>query len=664
MNTVDEEEIGNRNSDTNAEEEIDGILRGIYSSMEQEGGRMSIEQTHSESSLLPATVYEGDGVRNFGSENSQLETRERGRLVEASPLPRGLQEEREESEENLNVEASNFLYLHNTRSFFNKKFNLTGTMYTVRVDNRPEAEDRLDAFNAILQDLEYMLRQIGEDDYVQLRFMSSDLNNPFILPVVRRSMYDSRVASEMFARILPSNTEVDVGRGDFTVDVYHTRIPRGGGHVREYGKTVDKLLKQKSSVIQVPPQVAPHCLVIAMKVAVLAIRGKHKNFLQVTRKRQQYKLTSYAKKVREECGLPLTGELKVTDIAKLAQHGDFCDHPVTVFSRKNDFSPIYSTNRNASGDAISLVLTENHFDCIRSVPAFMKKARGLFCHQCQKYDSKKRHRCEAKVCTLCKCFCGGIDTCNPYEEMKCEDCGRGFLNKRCYDFHKRPYCAVKDNRPTCSLVYACPTCRRDLKIVKGVRTNKNHWNGKPHECYKTYCNICKINVDKFDHLCFLRPFKLQEVLQEQREKRGLFMFLDMECLRENDGRLVANLIIIQDELGYEWVFRGLNALQDFCKSFFEQDGDLYKKTLGMVKYIRVFAHNGSRFDYYPIISELGKYTGKDPKVVFDGASIVQIKTFEGRLIFMDSLRFLTMRLKDMPKTFGVQEAKKGFSLTV
>ena len=101
-----------------------------------------------------------------------------------------------------------------------------------------------------------MLRQIGEHDYVQLRFMSSDLNNRFILPVVRRSMYHSHVASEMFGRILPSNTEVVVERGDFTVDVYHTRIPRGGGHVREYRKTVDKLLKQKSSVIQVPPQVA------------------------------------------------------------------------------------------------------------------------------------------------------------------------------------------------------------------------------------------------------------------------------------------------------------------------------------------------------------------------------------------------------------------------
>ena len=123
MNTVDEEEIENRNSDTDDEEQIDGILRGIYSSVEQEGGRMGIKQTHSERSLLPAAVFEGDGVRNIGSENSQLEKRECRCLVEASPPPRGLQKESEESEENLDVEASNFLYLHNTRSFFNKKFN-------------------------------------------------------------------------------------------------------------------------------------------------------------------------------------------------------------------------------------------------------------------------------------------------------------------------------------------------------------------------------------------------------------------------------------------------------------------------------------------------------------------------------------------------------------
>ena len=118
--------------------------------------------------------------------------------------------------------------------------------------------------------------------------------------------------------------------------------------MKEYGKTVEKLLKQKNSVIVVPPQLALHCLVLAMKVAVLAMERKHKHFLRMDRKRQVYKLTSYTKNVREECGLPLTEELKVTDIAKLVEHGDFCDHPVTVFSRNNDFSPFYSTNNNAS----------------------------------------------------------------------------------------------------------------------------------------------------------------------------------------------------------------------------------------------------------------------------------------------------------------------------
>lgn len=294
------------------EAEIEEILREIYESVDQEDGRMEIEQTASQRVVPPAHQM-SHRVRNEenGHENTQVEREAGGRVVEASPPPRGLQEE---CEDNLNVEVGDFLYLHNTRTFFNKKFNLTGTMYTVRVDNRPETRDRLDAFNAVLQDLELaMLREIGEDDYIQLRFMSSDLNNPFILPVVRRSMYDSLVASEIFSRILPSNAEVDVGRGDFTIDVYHTRIPRGGGLVKEYGKTVEKLLKQQNSVIVVPPQLSPHCLVLAKKVAVLAMERKHKHFLRIDRKRQIHKLTSYAKMVRGECGLPLAGELKVTD---------------------------------------------------------------------------------------------------------------------------------------------------------------------------------------------------------------------------------------------------------------------------------------------------------------------------------------------------------------
>ena len=197
---------------------------------------------------------------------------------------------------------------------------------------------------------------------------------------------------------------------------------------------------------------------------------------------------------------------------------------------------------------------------------------------------------------MCKCFFRGMDASNPFEQVRCADCGRGFLNKRCYDLHKQPYCAAVDNRPTCSRIYACPKCNRDLKIVKGMRTQKNQWKGKKHKCYKSYCNICKQNVNKLHHLCFLRPFKLEEVLKEQEEKRGLFLFLDMECPREDSGQLVANLIVVQDELGDGWVFKGFEALPQFCHSLFSEEGKLHRQSLGISKFVHVFTHNGSRFD--------------------------------------------------------------------
>ena len=74
---------------------------------------------------------------------------------------------------------------------------------------------------------------------------------------------------------------------------------------------------------------------------------------------------------------------------------------------------------------------------------------------------------------------------------------------------------------------------------------------------------------------------------------------------------------------------------------------------------RVFAHNGSRFDYSPFVEKIGHKTKKDPDVIFDSSSIICIKVFEKCLIFMDSFRFLPMRLADMPTTFGVSDVAKG-----
>ena len=124
----------------------------------------------------------------------------------------------------------------------------------------------------------------------------------------------------------------------------------------------------------------------------------------------------------------MAGELKVTDITKLVRHGDFRDHPVTVFSQKNQLSRIFSANNNAGGKGLALILSDHHFDIVTSLPAFMQKhGCGIFCHKCQKFERKKRHICDAQVCTMCKCFCEGVDANNPLEHIRCAECGRGFF---------------------------------------------------------------------------------------------------------------------------------------------------------------------------------------------------------------------------------------------
>lgn len=50
--------------------------------------------------------------------------------------------------------------------------------------------------------------------------------------------------------------------------------------MKEFGKTITKVPKTSKSVIRVPKEVAPHCLVIAMKTAALALEKKTQAFFK------------------------------------------------------------------------------------------------------------------------------------------------------------------------------------------------------------------------------------------------------------------------------------------------------------------------------------------------------------------------------------------------
>ena len=136
--------------------------------------------------------------------------------VRPSPPPENLKNNLSEI---LHVDGSEFLSVRQQHTFHNDRFNVTDRVYFVGVDHRPQVQDRYPAFMQVMRDLENtMLQQIQPDDYVQLIFKSDDLND-FVLPIVRMDMFDAREAGEQFAAVLTSNTEVDVGRGDFRIAI-------------------------------------------------------------------------------------------------------------------------------------------------------------------------------------------------------------------------------------------------------------------------------------------------------------------------------------------------------------------------------------------------------------------------------------------------------------
>ena len=121
---------------------------------------------------------------------------------------------------------------------------------------------------------------------------------------------------------------------------------------------------------------------------------------------------------------------------------------------------------------------------------------------------------------------------------------------------------------------------------------------------------------------------MSDVEEKEKKERGINVFFDMESLRLPSGQLVPNLVVVQDEFGNEWIFEGLNATDDFCKSLFDRDeGELYKATLGAHSFARFFAHNGARFDFLPFVGKIFNYTNETPKIDFDGCSLLKISVF-------------------------------------
>ncbi|KAL9977100.1 hypothetical protein ACROYT_G014471 [Oculina patagonica] len=245
-----------------------------------------------------------------------------------------------------------------------------------------------------------------------------------------------------------------------------------------------------------------------------------------------------------------------------------------------------------------------------------------------------------------------------------------FAGDECYANHCRPN---KNGQSVCQRFYKCTKCQ---KIFSHKRRSP-----EDHQCGEKLCFNCEEYVDPNTHLCYMKPIKFEDDEQEEEEEEGQgkkkknkgkrrrlseemfsdeveedynieeeaeqeYLFFDIET-RQEEGRHIANLLIVQDETGFEVVFKGDDCVEQFGSWLLD----------GTHAGAIVIAHNFRSFDGILLCEYFYKQCIL-PTLILNGAKIMSMDLEEAEIKFRDSLNFLPMPLKALPKTFGLTELKK------
>ena len=124
-----------------------------------------------------------------------------------------------------------------------------------------------------------------------------------------------------------------------------------------------------------------------------------------------------------------------------------------------------------------------------------------------------------------------------------------------------------------------------------------------------------------------------------------YIFYDFKDT-QNTGTQNVNLSIAQDFNGREYLH---SSIDEFCKCFLDDK----------LKGYTLIAHNSKGYDSHFVLKWLIDQ-GIEPCCTYNRAKIMFMEIPKLSIRFIDSLNFLQMPLKSFPKTFGMNELKKGY----
>ena len=129
-----------------------------------------------------------------------------------------------------------------------------------------------------------------------------------------------------------------------------------------------------------------------------------------------------------------------------------------------------------------------------------------------------------------------------------------------------------------------------------------------------------------------------------------FVHATWECTDCMDGKHTDGAICERcgPEDNRHVTFEGSNTVSEFSEWLFSAENH---ETIAI-------AHNAKAYDSYFLLNHLVSI-GITPQVILNGGKIISLKTLDPKIDVKDSLNFFQMALSKLPKTFGLQELKKG-----
>ncbi|PIC40730.1 hypothetical protein B9Z55_008378 [Caenorhabditis nigoni] len=370
-----------------------------------------------------------------------------------------------------------------------------------------------------------------------------------------------------------------------------------------------------------------------------------------------------AKKLLVDAGLnPNEKQHDLSDLATLAT--GMQDYRVCVWHVPEGAPcPVILTQYNqAANGLIPIFYANGHFEFFKpTIPT----VNVFFCFKCNKLVGNKHGRKCKKLCNRC-----GAKDCEPVknEELCCIKCFNVFHCDKCFKGHMKS--KASNSLAYCDIYEKCLDCH---KIHE-----RSSYSKKAHKCFQNhFCNICMEHTKPGHECVHATPTEANSKRQLKKQEAWTMVIYDIESIVTSSSDLSNAKLVkhIPNVLCFKLICA--ECMGGDCLHCGPMQTMTYKQESGtvverFVKFLKkdprlrnayIIAHNGGRYDHVFTLEELIKNEHCQPQFLMVGQTFISADVKiekNNELHFRDSVKYIPMKLDQLPKAFNLKTEAKGY----